>query len=71
MVNLGGYRIIDVMEITSKDVAAMQLGASSGIKTWGMKYINYGETLSLLQYHIYISIGCKNVCVYIYLGGTL
>ena len=35
MVNLGGYRTIDVMEITSKDAAAMQLGASSGIKTWG------------------------------------
>ena len=35
MVNLGGYCIIDVMKITSKDAAAMQLGASSGTKTWG------------------------------------
>ena len=33
MVSLSGYHIIDVMEITSK--AAMQLGANSGIKTWG------------------------------------
>ena len=32
MVNLGGYRIIDFVEITSKNAARMQLGASSGIK---------------------------------------
>ena len=35
IVNLGGYLIIDVMEITSKDAARMQLGASNGVKHGG------------------------------------
>ena len=37
MVNLGGYRIIDVMEITNKDAEWNALGATNGIKYGGNK----------------------------------